>query len=118
MNVAECEASLQYNPDMLLLVDVREEDEIHIYPLFEDDTHMPIIIFPLSELVTKNSKEEIQEYLDQACAIKGIDNKDRLLVMVCRSGGRSQQAERMLEGYGFDVENLEGGYSAFTGIIY
>ena len=35
--------------------------------------------------------------------------------MVCRSGGRSGQATKFLEGYGFKVVNMTGGMLAWQG---
>jgi rhodanese-related sulfurtransferase len=36
-------------------------------------------------------------------------------ILVCRSGGRSSQAARFLESYGFDVTNMEGGMLSWVG---
>ena len=42
-------------------------------------------------------------------------DKKKPYVLVCRSGGRSSQAARFLESYGFDVTNMEGGMLAWEG---
>ncbi len=39
--------------------------------------------------------------------------KDRCIVCVCRSGGRSARAGQFLAEEGFDVVNLEGGMTAW-----
>src|SRR5258705_11884783 len=39
--------------------------------------------------------------------------KDRTIVAVCRSGGRSEAAVRGLRRLGFEAENLEGGVNAW-----
>jgi rhodanese-related sulfurtransferase len=39
--------------------------------------------------------------------------KDRTIVAVCRSGGRSEAAVRGLRKLGFQAENLEGGVNAW-----
>jgi len=40
--------------------------------------------------------------------------KERTVVAVCRSGGRSEAAVRGLRRLGYTAENLEGGTSAWT----
>jgi rhodanese-related sulfurtransferase len=40
--------------------------------------------------------------------------KDRPIVAVCRSGSRSAAAARGLKQLGYDVENLDGGVTAWT----
>jgi rhodanese-related sulfurtransferase len=42
-------------------------------------------------------------------------DKKKPYILVCRSGGRSSQAARFLESYGFDVTNMEGGMLAWEG---
>ena len=39
--------------------------------------------------------------------------KERTIVAVCRSGGRSEAAVRGLRKLGFEAENLEGGVNAW-----
>ena len=39
--------------------------------------------------------------------------KDRTIVAVCRSGGRSEAAVRGLRKLGYEAENLEGGVNAW-----
>lgn len=43
--------------------------------------------------------------------------KDIEYTMVCRSGGRSGQATRFLESYGFKVVNMTGGMLTWQGPI-
>lgn len=77
-----------------LLLDVREEFEYQISNL--DGT-----LIPLKQL--KNRLEEIE------------DAKNREVVVMCRSGGRSAQATRFLEREGFeDVKNLKGGINEWA----
>ena len=40
--------------------------------------------------------------------------KDRVIVAVCRVGGRSQRAAEALAGAGYDVVNLAGGMRAWA----
>ena len=42
-------------------------------------------------------------------------DKKKPYIIVCRSGGRSSQAARFLESYGFDVTNMEGGMLSWEG---
>jgi rhodanese-related sulfurtransferase len=44
-------------------------------------------------------------------------NKTKEYLMVCRSGGRSGQASRYLESYGFNVINMVGGMLAWEGNV-
>jgi rhodanese-related sulfurtransferase len=39
---------------------------------------------------------------------------DRVIVCVCRSGGRSARAEKFLHDQGFDAVNLQGGMQAWA----
>jgi rhodanese-related sulfurtransferase len=41
-------------------------------------------------------------------------DRDRPVITVCRSGGRSSQAAQFLTDHGYDVANLAGGMSAWT----
>jgi rhodanese-related sulfurtransferase len=41
-------------------------------------------------------------------------DKDRLIVCVCRSGGRSSRAGQFLIEQGFDAVNLDGGMTAWA----
>ena len=84
-----------------LLVDVREEYEYNVSRINGVD-----FLIPLSELYDK-----VQE----------IENQKELpIVMQCKLGGRSQQAQRQLEIMGFkNVINLAGGITEYKGeIIY
>ena len=44
-------------------------------------------------------------------------DKEIEYTMVCRSGGRSGQATKFLEGYGFKVVNMTGGMLEWQGPI-
>jgi rhodanese-related sulfurtransferase len=66
-----------------VVVDVRTQGEW-------DEGHGPSLFLPLDQLV------------DRA----GELPKDKVLLMVCRSGGRSAQATMWLRGQGFTAHNL------------
>tara|TARA_B100000927_G_C16306114_1_gene405484 strand:- start:238 stop:585 length:348 start_codon:yes stop_codon:yes gene_type:complete len=84
-----------------LLVDVREEYEYNVSRINGVD-----FLMPMSDLYDK---------------VKEIENQKELpIVMQCKLGGRSQQAQRQLEIMGFkNVINLAGGITEYKGdIIY
>ena len=84
-----------------LLIDVREEYEYNVSRINGVD-----FLMPLSDLYDK---------------VKEIENQKELpIVMQCKLGGRSQQAQRQLEIMGFkNVINLAGGITEYKGdIIY
>jgi rhodanese-related sulfurtransferase len=51
--------------------------------------------------------------LGELAARLGELTKERTIVAVCRSGGRSEAAVRGLRTLGYEAENLEGGVSAW-----
>lgn len=75
------------------LIDVREVDEVA-------DGKIPgAINIPLGLLEFRmNELDKAKEY-----------------IMVCRSGGRSGQATKFLESYGYRVVNMTGGMLAWEG---
>jgi len=52
--------------------------------------------------------------LGQLGARVGEVPKDRAVVAVCRSGGRSERATQGLRTIGYQAENLEGGVTAWS----
>lgn len=73
--------------DDVQIVDVREADEVAA-GMIPGAVHLPLGELPdrLGEL-----------------------DRDRPVIAVCRSGGRSAQATLVLQGAGFDVDNMLGG---------
>ena len=74
-----------------LLLDVREVDEW-------DAGHAPA-----AQHVPLSSVPDVLDDLPH----------DRIIVVVCRSGGRSARAGQFLVEHGFDVANLDGGMTAW-----
>ena len=75
-----------------LLLDVREDAEFEL-------GHAPgALHIPLAEV-----PDHVEEL-----------SKDRTIVAVCRSGGRSARAGQFLLEQGFNVVNLEGGMTAWA----
>jgi rhodanese-related sulfurtransferase len=74
-----------------LLLDVREESEWELGHI-EGATHLPLSDVP----------DRIHEL-----------PRDRRIVCICRSGGRSGRAAAFLDEVGFQVANVEGGMLAW-----
>jgi rhodanese-related sulfurtransferase len=78
----------------LNLIDVREEHE------FEDD-NIGALLIPLGELPDR--LDEIEDW------------KDQEVLVHCRSGARSEKAQKFLQSQGFaNVRNVIGGILAFN----
>jgi rhodanese-related sulfurtransferase len=75
-----------------VLLDVREDDEVAAGRI-AGSTHIP-----LGQLAARTFE------LD----------RNRPVITVCRSGGRSSQAAQFLATQGYDVANLTGGMTAWT----
>jgi rhodanese-related sulfurtransferase len=74
------------------LLDVREQDEW-------DAGHVPDAQFiPLGELTAR----------------VGELPRDRRIVVICRTGARSDRAAQFLAGQGFDAVNVDGGMRAWV----
>ncbi|MFZ1063196.1 MAG: rhodanese-like domain-containing protein [Acidimicrobiales bacterium] len=75
-----------------LLLDVREDSEFEVGHAPQAH-HVPL--------------GDVPDHLDDL-------PRDRQIVCVCRSGGRSKRAATFLMENGFDVVNLEGGMTAWA----
>lgn len=79
-----------------IIIDVREQDEF-------DEYNIGATLIPLSEFEARWS--ELEEY------------KDKELILHCRSGGRSGNAQQFLQSQGYsNVRNLIGGMIAWQAI--
>jgi rhodanese-related sulfurtransferase len=83
--------ALQLLDEGALLLDVREDSE------WEAGHAAPARHIALSS---------VPDFVDEL-------PRDRVIVCVCRSGGRSARAGQFLAEQGFDVVNLEGGMTAW-----
>jgi len=82
--------------DGAMLLDVREQDEW-------DAGHAPEAQFiPLGEVVARVAEVP----------------RDRRIVVICRSGARSDRAAQFLRGQGIDAVNLAGGMRAWVASGY
>lgn len=90
----EIEAKLA-NKELMHLIDVREVDEVA-------DGKIPgALNIPLGLLEFRmNELDKATEY-----------------TIVCRSGGRSSMAAKLLEGHGYKVVNMTGGMLAWDGPV-
>ncbi|OGM94857.1 hypothetical protein A2524_00160 [Candidatus Wolfebacteria bacterium RIFOXYD12_FULL_48_21] len=89
MNVQELREKLK-SGERIVLLDVRERDELKESPKIESAVNIPMGGVSLEEE-------------------KGTFAKDIKIVTICRSGARSGMIARTLKQKGYDVENLEGG---------
>jgi rhodanese-related sulfurtransferase len=78
----------------LLLLDVREPEEVQYEPSLPGAVHMPM------------GKVFIE-------ASQGTLPKDKKIVTVCKTGGRCGIITRELSEKGYDIEELEGGMNAW-----
>lgn len=111
MQAIELEQLIEANPGKVLVIDVRERDEITEAPLFPAGTAyyagMPLSVLrmlPQAELASR---------LREQVSAQGRDMETVTLVLSCRSGGRSCQAQMLLEDVGIQSENLDGGYAGW-----
>ena len=89
----------EQNKIKFLLVDVREEYEYNEKSITGTD-----YLIPLSEFFNKIKKIE--------------DSKKKTIVVMCKLGGRSAQAQTQLKMLGFNnVINLSGGITHYNGKV-
>jgi rhodanese-related sulfurtransferase len=91
------EAAARVKKGEAVLIDVREADE-----WAETGVAEPAALLPLSDL--KGSRKEWREFLEK--------NRDKELILYCRSGNRSGQAGTLLAKEGFKTANA-GSFSAW-----
>ncbi len=96
INVNDLKAKMDAGEDFFLL-DVREPHEYQISNIDGE-------LIPLGEIPDRYSEIE--------------DQRDKEVIVMCRSGGRSAQAAKFLESKGFsNVYNLQGGVNAWARFI-
>lgn len=97
ITVQDFKAKLDNGDNNVLLLDVREPFEQYQSSIdYENAT-----LIPLGELPER--MDEIESY------------KDKEVVCMCRSGGRSSKACELLEKEGFsDIKNLKGGINEWA----
>ncbi len=103
---------LEEGKERMLLIDVREPDEVSDEPYFEDPpmNYVPLSLTVLSVL----PKEELAEILREQLRQLNWSEGDIRIVTLCRSGRRSEMACRYLSHLDVRVESLDGGYEAWV----
>lgn len=97
INVQKLKEKIEDKDNNLLLLDVREPFEQYQSKIEYNNS----TLIPVGEL--QDRLDEIKEY------------KDQEVVCMCRSGGRSEKACKLLEEEGFsDVKNLQGGINEWA----
>lgn len=79
--------------DDVVILDIREADELEVEPTVEGAVHMP-----MGKVFTE--------------AYKGNIPKDKQVVTVCKTGGRCRVVTDHLTARGFTADHLEGGLTA------
>lgn len=102
---------LAHKQSRVLVVDVRECDEVAEAPLLSPRTpyyaNLPLSVLQvLPETEVKTRFEELLE-------VAGPRLEQVRVILSCRSGGRSSRAQMICSGVGIETENLEGGYLAW-----
>lgn len=95
----------------VLIVDVREADEVRDAPLLSERTQY-LVNLPLS-IIRVLSKEEIRKRCTDFLETAGTQLAHIRIIVSCSSGGRSSQAQALCAMAGIETENLIGGYQAW-----
>lgn len=107
MQASQLEQLIEANPGKVLVIDVREQDEVLEAPLFPAGTAhyagMPLSVLRMLP------RSEIASRIREQVSAQGRDMETVTLVLSCRSGGRSCQAQTLLEDAGIQSESLDGG---------
>lgn len=111
VSAKEMKAVLDYGQELVLIVDVRECDEVAEAPLLSPGTpyyaNLPLSVLQvLPETEVKTRFEELLE-------VAGPRLEQVRVILSCRSGGRSSRAQEICLRAGVETENLEGGYLAW-----
>lgn len=111
MDAQECRRIIESRSEPLILVDVREVDEIMEAP-FADRGNDHVLPLPLTSLMVL-PKEEVLARLEDAARRIGRPVGELRIVAACRSGNRSRLATERFDAFGMAAENLEGGRNAW-----
>lgn len=111
MQVNELQQLIVVNPDRVLVIDVRERDEVTAEPLFPIGTAYYAGL-PLSVL-RMLPQAELPGRIKEQVVAAGRDIDTVTLVLSCRSGGRPCQAQALLADVGITAESLDGGSLAW-----
>lgn len=85
---------LQHSGADILLLDIREAEELDGTSSIEGAIHMP-----MGKVFTE--------------AVKGNLSKDKHIIVFCRTGGRASVVERELRARDYQIDGLEGGLEEY-----
>ena len=113
MNAKTLKNMLEEGKEHVLLIDVREPDEVSDEPYFEvpPENYMPLSLTVLSVL----PKEELAEKIQGRLRHLNWNIQDVRIITLCRSGRRSEAALPYIARLGLSLpaESLDGGYGAW-----
>lgn len=89
------ELQQQLTSDEVVVLDIREAEEVAVEPGVPGSVHMPM------------GKVFVEAY-------KGTIPKDKKIVSVCKTGGRCRVLTNHLNERGFNADFLEGGLNAWN----
>ena len=111
MNTKTLKNLLAESQSRVLLVDVREPDEVSDEPYFD---HPPKNYIPLSlTVISVMPERELEEKIMETLAHLEWKKSDVQIVTLCYSGRRSEMACIYFSRIGFLVESLDGGYGSW-----
>lgn len=111
ISVKDLKAMLGHGRSDVLIVDVRECDEVAVAPLLSPEAPYYVNL-PLSVLQVL-PETEVKTRFEELLGMVGLQSGQVRVVLSCRSGGRSSRAQAICLGAGVETENLEGGYLAW-----
>ncbi len=104
-------ALLAHKQSRVLVVDVRERDEVAEAPLLPPGTPYYANL-PLSVLQVL-PETEVRMRFEELSGMASLRLEQVRVILSCRSGGRSSRAQEICLRAGVETENLEGGYLAW-----
>lgn len=107
VTAAELKKALEEGSEKILVVDVRETDEVEEAPLLSGVAYY--VNLPLS-VIQMMPGEEVKRRFEELSEKAGTKLDETRIILSCRSGARSGAAQAMLSQCGIEAENLEGGY--------
>ena len=102
---------LAHKQSRVLVVDVRECDEVAEAPLLSPRTPYYANL-PLSVLQVL-PETEVKTRFEELLGVAGPRLEQVRVILSCRSGGRSSRAQEICSRAGIETENLEGGHLAW-----
>ncbi len=111
ISAKEMKVVLDHGQELVLIVDVRECDEVADAPLLPLGTPYCINL-PLSVLQVL-PETEVRMRFEELSGTASLRLEQVRVILSCRSGGRSSRAQEICSRAGIKTENLEGGYLAW-----